>query len=110
MDAVLFESFVALMIHERGNGVRKLAAWIVLCRHPARLVEDRPAAPQPAQGVIQTRCRANEFGRRGAVEVGSTEPRYALKRATLVEHDPRRNQSRPGKKVGEALRLFAIFG
>jgi hypothetical protein len=77
---------------------------------PARLDKDRPARPQPAQGIVEPCCRADELGRRGAVEVGATEPRRTLKRTILVEHDPRRDQRRPGEKIGETLRLFAIFG
>ena len=69
-----------------------------------------PSRPQPAQGIVEPRCRADEFGRRGAVEVRTTESCRPLKRAVLVEHDPRRDQRRPGQKIGEALRLLAIFG
>ena len=110
MGAFFLELLAALNIDEGGDPVRKLAAGIVLGRNPARLDKNRPAAPQPAQGVVEPRCRADELGRRGAVEVRTTESCRALKRAILVEHDPRRDQSRPGQKIGEALRLLAIFG
>ena len=110
MRALFLELLAALNIDECGDPVRKLAARIVLGRNPARLDEDRPARPQPAQGVVEPRCRADEFGRRGAVEVGAAESCRPLKRAILVEHDPRRDQRRPGQKIGEALRLLAIFG
>ncbi len=110
MRALFLELLAALDIDEGGDRVRKLAAGIVLGRNPLASTKIAQPDPKPAQRIVEPRRRADELGRRGAVEVGTAKPRRALKRAILVEHDARRDQRRPGQKIGEALRLLAIFG
>src|SRR5258708_7646651 len=75
----------------------------------ARVDEDRPARAEAAQRVVEPRRDADQFGRCGAVEVRSPEPRRALEAAILVEDDTFADQRHPGQEVREALRLVAIF-
>lgn len=50
-------------------------------------------------GVLR---RAQPFGRDGRVQIRSAKLRRALERTVLVQHHARRDQCRPGQKVGEA--------
>src|SRR6266404_1995778 len=75
----------------------------------ARLDENHPARAKAAQRVVEPRRDADQFGRRGAVEVWSPEARRALKAAVLVEDDTVCDQRRPRQEVRKALRLVAIF-
>src|SRR5215471_14190333 len=71
--------------------------------------EDRPARAEAAQRVVEPRRDADKFGRCGAVEVRSPEPRRALQAAVLVENEAVCDQRCPGQEVRETLRLVAIF-
>src|SRR5215468_4820596 len=72
--------------------------------------KDRPARTEAAQRIVEPCRDADQFGRRGAVEVGSSETRRALQAAILVEDDAVGDQRRPWQEVRKALRLVAIFG
>ena len=53
---------------------------------------------------------AHQLGGCRAVEVRTTKPRRALKRAVLVEDDTFLHESGPGQKVGKTGRAMAVFG
>ena len=110
MRAFFLELRLALHIDERRDGIGERARRIILRGIALRLDEDRPAGAETPQRVVEPRRRADEFGLRGAVEIGPAETRGALEGAVLVQDDARRDQGGPGQKVGEALRLLAIFG
>src|SRR5262249_53364167 len=89
--------------------VRKPALRITLCRNAARLDENRPAGPEPAQGVVEPRGGANELGRGCRIEIGSAEPGRALEAPILVEDHARCDERRPRQEIGKHSRFFAIF-
>src|SRR5262249_61143389 len=76
---------------------------------PARFDEDRPPGAETAQRIVEPRGRADELGRCCRVEVRAAEARCALKAAVLVQDHAFRHERRPGKEVGEALRLLAVL-
>src|SRR3546814_18295536 len=76
-----------------------------LCFH-----EHSPAGTETAQRVVQPRGHRDQFGGRGAVEIGTAEARGALERSVLVKHHARRHQCHPGQEIGKARGLGAIFG
>src|SRR5579871_1904511 len=110
MRAFLFELRRPFGVHQRRNRIGKRARRIVLGRMAARFDEDRPARAEPAQRVVEATRDADEFGRRGAVEVWSPETRRALEAAIFVEDDAFGDERRPRQEVGEARRLVAVFG
>src|SRR6266849_144959 len=76
----------------------------------ARFDEDRPARSKAAQRVVEPRRDADQFGRRGTIEVRSPKARCALEAAILVKDDAVSDQRRPRQEIRKAVRLVAIFG
>ena len=93
VDARLLEGILPLQVDQRRHGIWKRAVRIELRRESRSFDEDRPAGAEAAQHIVEPRRRADEFGRRCAVEVGTPESRGPLKRAVLVENDAGRDQS-----------------
>ena len=67
-----------------------------------RLDEDRPARAETAEGVVEPAGDGDQFGRHGAVEVGTAKARGALEAAVLVEDDALADERGPGQEVREA--------
>ena len=110
MDTGLLEGILPFQVDQRRDGIRKRAVRIELRRKSGRLDEDRPAGAETAQNIVESGGRADELGRRCAVEVRPPESRGPLKRAVLVENNAGRDQSRPRQIVGKAGGTVAIFG
>src|SRR3546814_9895845 len=58
--------------------------------------------------VVQTRRRADQFGRRRAVKIGATEVRRPLERSVLVEDDAGCDQRGPWQIIRETGGTIAI--
>ena len=106
MDTGLLEGILPLQVDQRRDGIWKRAVRIELRRKSGRLDEDRPAGAETAQHIVEPGGRADELGRRRAVEVRPPESRGPLERAVLVEDDARRDQRRPRQdsRRGSAVR------
>src|SRR6516162_4855163 len=109
MDSRFLELCPALSVDEVRDGVRKLALRITLCRNAACLDENRPAGPEPAQGVVEPRGGANELCRGCRIEIGSPEPGRALEAPILVEDHARCDERRPRQEIGKHSGFLAIF-
>jgi hypothetical protein len=110
MHALGLELLAPFDVDQRGSLVGKAAVGILRGLDALRLHEDGPAGAEPAQRIVEPRGGADQFGRRGAVEIGTTEARCALKRTVLVQNDAPRDEGGPGQVVGEADGAVAVFG
>src|SRR5262249_53634188 len=109
MGSRFLELCPALSVDEGGDGIWKPALRITLCRKAACLDEDRPAGPEPAQGVVEPRGGANELGRGCRIEIGSAEAGGALEAPILVEDHARCDERRPRQEIGKHSGFLAIF-
>src|SRR6516162_3115608 len=109
MGSRFLELCPALSVDEGGDGIWKPALRITLCRKAACLDEDRPAGPEPAQGVVEPRGGANELGRGCRIEIGSAEAGGALEAPILIEDHAGCDERRPGQEIGKHSGFLAIF-
>jgi len=112
MRPFFLELRLALHIDERGHRIWKHARRIILRWIALRLDEDRPARAKAPQRVVEPRRRADEFGWRGAIEIGPAETRGALEGAVLVQTTPGATRAAQGRKSARLcgfLRYSARF-